>query len=537
MPVNDPAVIAQIAGFGIFLWVGLYLMMRANRRTPLILVSLVGLFTQAIFFGSGALADTTGDLRLFYALEKGLWWTTTVPAAAWFHISSLIARQAADPAGWREAPLFTRRVVVVYTAAACISLFGSISDLFVDYSRPLPTGGGYAIGPGPAYPIYIAYLGLTSAGAFFYLILALQKLRRQHEPAGRAMAQQLRLLAAGALFFLAGALWIASRKYWNLPISVLPGFLCVFLGLAALGYGVAHFGLLLEGQDIQRDFVYSFTGISLMNLLYVGLLATAGQLSVAGLLALVGLVTLTHTTFDSGRAALDRLFFNRDEQTARAEARDYATALAAMPVASPDLLPEAAPQADALADPAQAVLEVGGEKRFKDAVRKALTGLRSPPQLAQSQLLGLALVERRVALAGQDDNRLNRVAALRELLIEQIEGLRPSDASDARVGDAWRFYNVLYYPYVRELSRKGALAEARRLSDERRRAGQREPGALEQVLIWLADVDEDTFYKWQRRASDTIAAILWEENLKHERAHTRDERRRTEDERPDKVTR
>ena len=73
---------------------------------------------------------------------------------------------------------------------------------------------------------------------------------------------------------------------------------------------------------------------------------------------------------------------------------------------------------------------------------------------------------------------------------------------------------MLYYPYVRELSRKSALAEARRLGEERRRAGQREPGELEQVLAWLADVDEDTFYKWQRRASDTIATILWEENGK-----------------------
>jgi hypothetical protein len=107
------------------------------------------------------------------------------------------------------------------------------------------------------------------------------------------------------------------------------------------------------------------------------------------------------------------------------------------------------------------------------------------------------------------------VVALRELLIEQIEGLRPdTDGSAHRVGEAWRFYNVLYYPYVRELSRKSALAEARRLGDERRRNGQREPGELEQVLAWLADVDEDTFYKWQRRASDTIAGILWEENHK-----------------------
>ena len=34
------------------------------------------------------------------------------------------------------------------------------------------------------------------------------------------------------------------------------------------------------------------------------------------------------------------------------------------------------------------------------------------------------------------------------------------------------------------------------------------------VSGWLADIDEDTFYKWQRRASDTIATILWEVNLK-----------------------
>ncbi len=175
-------------------------------------------------------------------------------------------------------------------------------------------------------------------------------------------------------------------------------------------------------------------------------------------------MTVTHTAFDSGRTFFDRLFFSRDEQTARAEARDYATALAALPVATPDMLTEAEPMspeptAEAEAAPPQA----DEEKRFKDAVRRALTSLKSPPRLAQSQLLGLAMVERRVAQAGLPDNRLNRVVVLRELLVEQIEGLRPCDDASAKVGDAWRFYNVLYYPYVRELSRKAALAEVRRL--------------------------------------------------------------------------
>ncbi|MBC8164066.1 MAG: hypothetical protein H7Z42_22890 [Roseiflexaceae bacterium] len=55
-----------------------------------------------------------------------------------------------------------------------------------------------------------------------------------------------------------------------------------------------------------------------------------------------------------------------------------------------------------------------------------------------------------------------------------------------------------------------ARAEARRLREQRLREGQRNPGDLEQVLSWLADVDEDTFYKWQRRASDAIAEALWQ---------------------------
>jgi hypothetical protein len=516
----DPAVIAQVAGFGLFLWVGLYLLARAPSRTPLIVVSAIGLFAQAAYFATGALADTTTDLGWFLVLEKGFWWTTVLPVATWFHVSSLIARRPSRPVSRRAARLlFTRRVVLVYTAALCITLFGSIGDLIVDYAHPLRLGDSYAVGSGTAYPVYIVYLGATAAGALVNLVRALQRSARRSESAGPAILRQLWLLVGGGLFFLAGGLWIAVRKYWELPVSTLPGFLCLFVGLLALAYSIVHFGLLLEGQNIRRDFVYSLTGIMLMNVLYVGLLVTAGRLSAAGLLALVGLVTVTHTSFDSGRAVLDRLFFNRDEQTARAEARDYATALATLPVATPGLLPEGAPAPPETTPIAieAAPPQADDEKHFKDAVRRALTSLKSPPRLAQSPLLGLIMVEGRVTQTGLADNRLNRVAALRELLIEQIEGLRPSDASGAKVGDAWRFYNVLYYPYVRELSRKAALAEVRRLAEERRRAGQRAPGDLEQVLSWLADVDEDTFYKWQRRASDTIATMLWEENAKIER--------------------
>jgi hypothetical protein len=512
MLFDTPAQIARIAGFGAFLWIGLYLIVRAPRRSPLIIASSLGLFSQAAYFASGALSDATTERALFMALQQGFWWTTVLPAAAWFHVSSLIVDHARRKA---EQP-WSLFVVLVYLAALAMIVAGTFGDLIVVHSRPLVQNAALVALSGPAYPLYIVYLGVVVAGACMNILRAFRQFARGTEPGERALAQQLRLLLGGGLFFLAGGMWIASRKYWELPISLLPGFLCVLVGLAALGYGVAHFGLLLEGQNVRRDFFYSCTGITLTNLLYAGLLLGGGQLSVGGLLALVGLVTLTHTAFDSGRAALDRVFFDRAEQIARAEARDYAIVLAAQPVGRRELTdqstPEHGPSEQEAEEPSSANGAGNADKRFKDHVRKALTGLRSPPRLAQSPLLTLALVERRVMQSGQEDNRLNRVAALRELLIEQIENLRPASGSPVR--DSWRFYNVLFYPYVRELSRKGALAEARRLGEERRRAGLHEPSELEAVLSWLADIDEDTYYKWQRRASDMIALALWEANAK-----------------------
>src|SRR5262245_11780716 len=117
MALTNPAVLAQIVGFGIFLWVGLYLLMR-GARTPLIVVSLVGLFTQALFFGTGALTDTSRDADTFLTYERLTFWTSVLPAATWFHLSSLIAAPIAGRRGWPDAPAFPPLVIVAYTAAA-----------------------------------------------------------------------------------------------------------------------------------------------------------------------------------------------------------------------------------------------------------------------------------------------------------------------------------------------------------------------------------------------------------------------------------
>jgi hypothetical protein len=566
MSLSDPVLITRIVAYGAFTWVGLYLLVRTPRYPPLIIVSLLALFGQACFFALGVLLNATRDPVYYVELERWTWWWSAVlPTAAWFHISSLIRGQIRRARPAIRSEIFSPLVIIIYAMAATITLVGSSTNLFINFDGLVTRARDDLFAPpGPLYPAYIAYNGLVTGGALINFVWVLRRLASDPQPGNRALLPQLRVLTAGGLLFFVGALWLSLNTYnWRLELSVLPGYLSLLIGLIIIGYGIADFGMLLEGQNIRRDFFYSLTSIVLVNLLYASLLPLSGQQSIPVLLMLIGMVTLTHTAFDNGRAVLDTFFFSRDERTARAEARNYATALGTTPAALPSFAsmpaetsstdeselddsqpdqtgqsstspgpaatPEDTPPATPVptiapkplpassASPPQPAYASGitrVPKHFKDNVRKAITNLKNPPQLARSPLLALALVEQRMHQIGQDDNRLNRAATLREVLIEQIEALQPNDSASSKVGDAWRFYNVLYYPYVREISRKGALTEARRLAEARQRSGQREASEIEQVLGWLADIDENTFYKWQRRASDTIATILWEETSK-----------------------
>ena len=534
--------ISQAVGFGIFLWLGLYVLSRASRHTPIVITTLVGLFAQAAFFLSDHLVTITHDQALHGFLTRISWWDNVVPMAVWFHLSSMICREKFYRRG---GTIFTPAIIAAYLAAAVLSLLGMFTNLVLDHDSTRQTGDTFYTGPGVGFLAYIFFLASVGLSAFVNLGRTFVRKRRNHQPDERIFTIQLALLATGAMMFLAGGLWLASRLYWRLAVSELPGDLFVIVGLLILGYGIANFDLLLEGQNGQRDFIYSFTGVALINLLYASILSLFGLNSIYSLL-IVGLVTVSHSMVDFGRQTLDKLFFSKDEQAARSDARAFALALASAPASNltwpnlietssqpisltstverlPDILaapltefPNVVAAPSPSLNPELPAFQSNSQKEFNDLVRKAITGLKNPTQMVKSPLLSLKIVGQRLTGSGQADNRLNRAAALREILIEQIESLRPGDMAGTvnRIGDAWRFYNVLHYPYVREVSRKGALAEARRLSEERRRSGQREAGQFEQVLTWLVDVDEDTFYKWQRRASDTVASSLWEQEFK-----------------------
>ena len=504
----DLALYSQVIGFGAFLWLAFFILSRADRQRPQTIFSFLALFTTALlFFSIGLINHVHGGLNP--TLVRAFWWTDAFPMALWLHMSSLIVRPMARP-------LFSRPVIVSYGVALFVSLSGIFSDFYIDYSHAHitftdpPGQESYLMGPGILYWTFTLFLLAAGLGALFNIGRSMRGVRSA-DARSRALLGQLRLLFVGGLLFTVSGVYLALRQQtesYGWPEEI--GDLILVVGLALLGYSIANYDTLVEGKNIRRDFAYGLTGIIVINVVYVLLLNLTGQVNYLMLYAVVGLATTSHTLFDFGREQLDRLFFSRAEQQARSDARAYATALASTPVTATSPEPALALEIEGI-DPED-------EKAFNNVVRRAITSLKNPTQLVKSQLLTLNLIEQRVQQAKLDDNRLNRATVLRELLLDSIEQLRPTGLSESSsipgTGDAWRFYNVLYFPYVREISRKNALVEARRLEVERKRIGGREPSDLEQVLNWLTDVDEDTFYKWQRRASDTIASLLREEELR-----------------------
>lgn len=510
-----------------YTWLTLFLLLRVQRRGPLIVAGLLALFGLAVFFTSATVRNITTSREMYIFMQRGMLWSAFLPLAAWFHFAYLLYQQIRANPPRRVSDVFAWPVLPGYVAALVLTLLAAGTNLLMDYDTVtrLPNGTFYEQA-GVVYPFNILFNLLLAGGALVYLALALRHLERQALPTRRMLRQQVRLLTGGAVLFLLGALWWPTA-YWR-SLTALPGVVVLCLGLATVGYAMAQFGLLLEGQDAQRDFVYSSVGMVLVQVLYLGMFAISGQLTAGSALLVLLLVTLSHTAFDTGRNWLDQFFFSREEREARAEARAYAANLAINPVAAPDQ--DEQDQHDgndeggsddegdtdaASPTPADAAISTqppAVSRPFKSSVRRAITDLKSPPRLAQSPLLTLDLVSERLQQEQREDNRLNRTAMLREVLLEYIDALRPAVETSAQVGDAWRFYNVLYYPYVRETSRKAALAELRQRETSRQRSGQQTPDDLEDVLRWLVDIEDATFYKWQRRASDTIATSLWEDN-------------------------
>ncbi|MGB1287189.1 MAG: hypothetical protein ACPG7F_11690 [Aggregatilineales bacterium] len=300
----------------------------------------------------------------------------------------------------------------------------------------------------------------------------------------------LLLIVIATIFFgLGGSLILLPQDF--IPQNLLLP--AIGMDLLILGYAIAALDAHDEGEALFRDALRSFVAA------FAGVVIFGGQILMVitiegvspGLLFLLVTVTVGMIVLQVfapvWRNLLDNLIFADASQ---------------LQVSRADLLAaaDALPRVNASLD-----IVTMDDKEFARLTRRALGHMNHPDKLLTSPLMQLPLIDTRL-LASQRPHSLERAAELKTLLIESIERLKPR-TDDTGTSEAWRYYNALYYPYVR-----GIKPYSRRLILSEYSAEDRE------ILEWFrAQVPERTLYNWQNKAAELIAQDLREQMHSRER--------------------
>jgi len=270
-----------------------------------------------------------------------------------------------------------------------------------------------------------------------------------------------------------------------LPSGIVPfdtALLIVGVDLMLLDMCIAGLDAFDEGETLLPDAIYSFVRAMLAAFIFGGqvALAAGGQFSFAMLALLYGVVAAaiaSQVFSESIQNGLDRLVFARlpGLRRARAELRTAASLL---------------PRVDDSLN-----LRTMPEDEFIRLTRRALSHMTDAGKLSASPLMRLPMLDARV----KDAHTLERAAELKLVLTESILRLRPpaSGKGDYGTADEWRYFNVLYFPYV--LSVKPLSYN---IPDDLT------PEARKVVEWFRANVPERTLHNWQNAAARLIAQDL-----------------------------
>ena len=270
------------------------------------------------------------------------------------------------------------------------------------------------------------------------------------------------LLSVIALFVtLSVGLLILPLHWIPLPWGLaLLGFDLIFLGVTITAWDAFD-----EGESMRAHLVRSF----ISALYYSGvlvLIASFFSKDQALLLLLLTFGILTQTFSNPLQSLLDRLTLpqeTRQERQALRQTADELSRLASLDSA------------------------VMSDEHYTRLTRRAFSHLGDLPKLAASPLVNLPVV--------QGTNPLDRAHALRSLIVQSIQKLKPRSDMEFGSTDEWRYYNALYFPYVLGLKPYTRRADYDSLDDVSRAA-----------LDWFrTSVPERTLHNWQNAAAKLIA--------------------------------
>lgn len=458
--MNDLLLTLPVAGMA--WWLGLYVILREPRSARLNR-SGAGLLAYATAASVDVLSRISGGAG---ALAELRWPLVLLPALFW--IGALIAllpehhpsRPTLD-ATWRLA-----------IAPLTLALFLVGSTTGVDVGKP--SGAALIVG------------GLV-LGAMLALVAIAWR--------SRATIHRFDRLAVPLLFtiFLGMSIGLVLLSSDLLPRSAV--LLVLGIDLLGVGFGIARFDALAFGEALTPDMVRSFDAALLASLVFGGqtalvmILATGVTAPMAALLIGTVLAAITVTTLASPITGyLDRLAFRTSPQLRR-NREDLRVAASGLPRSEP-----------------HAGLRTLDEATFSQVVRQALRHVGDLPRLASSPLIHHPAVDERLSSETAGSSPLMRATALRSLLMESIDRLKPDDGQAFATTAAWRHYNALYFPYVAGVKPYRRQSAATSVDSTTRAA-----------LDWFrSDVPERTLYNWQNAASALVAQDLTSRYAKSE---------------------
>jgi hypothetical protein len=475
----------------LFWMLGAYVLTRSPRSAVSLTAVGAQFATAAYLLGQGMSANAQTPDELV-GWVRGLQWGATIAPALWYWLTALLLREQQFPGTERYLKLVGYPLGIVIALTSLVVTGGIyLGDALIAWSHvgeEAPRTPGYtlyAMPPGPLYPALVALLAVATVGG------AVNALYAWRLPLDRERRQRFGWLLVTAVLFIVGANALGFVNYVsNSAVPTWLGHLILAAAMIAMAWNVAAYSLLIKGQVIRRDFLYFLTTISLTCLLYGVCLFMFGsglfgggyrtELLGTGMVVLT-LVVLTHAFADLGRRVFDLLFFGSDVERLRT---NLATTIqgAGMTENLPALLAEAQEE----------IAQVSAEHMVK-LTERALRRLNNPAALAECDLLEQVPLVLAAARAGADLTPLERARALRDVLTEAIERLKPPE------GDSIGSPGALQYHILRE---------------------EYLQGLLNKQIMARHSISEGTFNRNRRQAIATIAREL--ENQERRLTTTRD---------------
>jgi hypothetical protein len=430
-------VVGLVAGaFGIAWWLGLYLLARDPGK-PVLRRAGLGLLGYAAALLVDQLGSGAGAAHVATVL-------VCLPALAWSGVFVLLADDSGGVDRWWRF--------------GCLPLFAVAA-------------AGVLAGFGPAV-IALAGLALLALAGGLVALMRRWPVLRRRDRVGLGWIASLMVVLVG---------WLLLLGFGVLPSGLLLG--CMAPDLAALGWVIAAFDAFDEGEVLAPDMLRSALVAAIAAVIFGGQVGIAMALTHASLIGLlygtvaaaIGLQVLARPL----QAAADRVALRSARlRQARGELREVADALVRKGATS---------QLGELDD-----------TEFARLTRRALSHYGDLGKLVSNPLVDLPVITTRLTRRGVADAPLERATELKALLGDCIARLKPMTDDEFGTSEEWRYYNALYFYYVRGIRPYSVRTKRADLDPVCRRA-----------LSWFADqVPQRTLHNWQTAAAHIIAREL-----------------------------